>query len=78
MQRVEPRPVDPPPPGQSQDQQSQQKGKWNLDLPAGFANTGSQAHTQSFEEIYGVPENFLEIEVRTSTKSCTNALGTTY
>ena len=65
MQRVDPRPVDPP------EQQTAQQGsgqgpqaqKWNLNLPAGFASTGSQAHTQSFEEIYGVPENFLEIEV---------------
>ena len=73
MQRVDPRPVDPPPQSQEQSQaQSQQQGgqqpqKWNLNLPAGFASTGSQAHTQSFEEIYGVPENFLEIEVGHST-----------
>lgn len=66
MQRVDPRPVDPPPQSQEQQGESgqQQPRKWNLNLPAGFANTGSQAHTQSFEEIYGVPENFLEIEVR--------------
>ena len=71
MQRVEPRPVESSP-DQQQPQSTQQVGqgqqsqgqKWNLNLPAGFASTGSQAHTQSFEEIYGVPENFLEIEVR--------------
>ncbi|TKA78249.1 hypothetical protein B0A55_04778 [Friedmanniomyces simplex] len=34
-----------------------------LNIPTGFASTGSQSHTQSFEEIYGVPENFLEIEI---------------
>jgi sorting nexin-3/12 len=52
----------PPPTQQNQDpnQQSQSK-QWQM--PTGFASTGSQAHTQSFEEIYGVPENFLEIEV---------------
>ena len=33
-------------------------------MPTGFASTGANPHTQSFEEIYGVPENFLEIEVR--------------
>lgn len=68
MQRVEPRPVDTAPQSQEQSQAQQggqqQPQKWNLNLPAGFASTGSQAHTQSFEEIYGVPENFLEIEVR--------------
>lgn len=36
-------------------------------MPTGFASTGSQPHTQSFEEIYGVPENFLEIEVCNTT-----------
>ncbi|KAI6923165.1 hypothetical protein KC355_g16996, partial [Hortaea werneckii] len=25
-------------------------------------STGNSSHTQSFEEIYGIPENFLEIE----------------
>jgi len=33
-------------------------------MPTGFASTGANPHTQSFEEIYGIPENFLEIEVR--------------
>jgi sorting nexin-3/12 len=32
-------------------------------MPTGFASTGANPHTQSFEEIYGIPENFLEIEV---------------
>ena len=59
MQRVDPRPMDPPPQSQSQEQQQSNK----LNMPTGFASTGSQPHTQSFEEIYGVPENFLEIEV---------------
>jgi len=58
MQRVEPRQVEPD--AQSQDQAGPGK-QWAL--PTGFASTGSQTHTQSFEEIYGVPENFLEIEV---------------
>jgi hypothetical protein len=68
MQRIDPRPVEPPPQpssqpqSQPQPQDSQSQGKqWSL--PTGFASTGSQPHTQSFEEIYGVPENFLEIEV---------------
>lgn len=67
MQRVEPRPdpAEQQPQPQTQQGGQQQPQKWNLNLPAGFASTGSQAHTQSFEEIYGVPENFLEIEVRT-------------
>lgn len=52
MQRSEPRAPEPEP----------------TRVPTGFATTGSQPHTQSFEEIYGVPENFLEIEVRTSAK----------
>ena len=54
-------------PEQSQSQstqQSQQTQNRQWALPTGFASTGSQSHTQSFEEIYGVPENFLEIEVR--------------
>lgn len=68
MQRIDPRPVDPPaqspsqPQAQSQSQDPQSQTR-QLTLPTGFASTGSQAHTQSFEEIYGVPENFLEIEV---------------
>ncbi|KAK3697150.1 Sorting nexin-3 [Vermiconidia calcicola] len=68
MQRIDPRPTDPPPAQQQQQthqsqphEQSQQAKQWAL--PSGFASTGSQSHTQSFEEIYGVPENFLEIEV---------------
>lgn len=67
MQRIDPRPETPRDQAQSgsgpQDQQQQgAKGQWTL--PTGFASTGSNPHTQSFEEIYGVPENFLEIEVR--------------
>ena len=62
MQRAEPRPD----PSQAQPQvQPQEQGaaskQWNL--PTGFASTGNSSHTQSFEEIYGIPENFLEIEV---------------
>ncbi|KAI7291477.1 hypothetical protein KC315_g19663, partial [Hortaea werneckii] len=61
MQRAEPRPD----PSQAQPQaQPQEQGaaskQWNL--PTGFASTGNSSHTQSFEEIYGIPENFLEIE----------------
>ncbi|KAI6847339.1 Sorting [Hortaea werneckii] len=60
--RAEPRPD----PSQAQSQpQAQEQGaaakQWNL--PTGFASTGNSSHTQSFEEIYGIPENFLEIEV---------------
>ncbi|KAI6908792.1 Sorting [Hortaea werneckii] len=60
--RAEPRPD----PSQAQPQaQPQEQGaaskQWNL--PTGFASTGNSSHTQSFEEIYGIPENFLEIEV---------------
>lgn len=68
MQRIDPRPVETPsqaPQQEGQQQQSQQSPaakSWNL--PTGFASTGRDPHTQSFEEIYGVPENFLEIEVR--------------
>lgn len=67
MQRIEPR-AEAAPSGQEgqQGQQGQQQtgrpGQWSL--PTGFASTGRESHTQSFEEIYGVPENFLEIEVR--------------
>jgi len=64
MQRIDPRPEpaqQPQPPSQQDQQQQNQKGQWAI--PTGFASTGSQAHTQSFEEIYGIPENFLEIEV---------------
>ena len=59
MQRVEPRQEHNAPQGADQGAGGKQ---WAL--PTGFASTGSQSHTQSFEEIYGVPENFLEIEVR--------------
>lgn len=58
MQRVDPRPVEP------SSQQQGQEGQKQWTLPTAFASTGAQPHTQSFEEIYGVPENFLEIEVR--------------
>lgn len=70
MQRIDPRPEpaqapqqqpQPQPPSQQDQQQQNHKGQWAI--PTGFASTGSQAHTQSFEEIYGIPENFLEIEV---------------
>ncbi|RMY81341.1 hypothetical protein D0861_08347 [Hortaea werneckii] len=62
MQRAEPRPdpSQPQPQAQSQEQGAAAK-QWNL--PTGFASTGNSSHTQSFEEIYGIPENFLEIEV---------------
>ncbi|KAI7341397.1 Sorting [Hortaea werneckii] len=60
------RQLDPAHPSQAQSQpQAQEQGaaakQWNL--PTGFASTGNSSHTQSFEEIYGIPENFLEIEV---------------
>lgn len=63
----DPQPPPQPQPQQPQSQEGQQQSQsqsksWQM--PTGFASTGSQAHTQSFEEIYGVPENFLEIEVR--------------
>lgn len=68
MQRIEPRP-DPPAPSAAHqpDQQPgiQQQTKQPF-MPTGFAPTTTPshpAHTQSFEEIYGVPENFLELEV---------------
>ena len=61
MQRVEPRQVENAPP-QGEEGPG---GQWQV--PTGFASTGREAHTQSFEEIYGVPENFLEIEVWHST-----------
>ena len=57
----------PPPAQQPQEPNQQSQSKQQLQMPTGFASTGSQAHTQSFEEIYGVPENFLEIEVCTTT-----------
>lgn len=79
MQRIDPRP-EPAQQQQPQQQQQQppaqqdrqqQQGQWAI--PTGFASTGSQAHTQSFEEIYGIPENFLEIEVgRAHTNSGNN------
>jgi sorting nexin-3/12 len=68
----EPQPPPQAQPEQSQSQptqQSQQAQSRQWALPTGFASTGSQSHTQSFEEIYGVPENFLEIEV------CLNCCG---
>jgi len=70
MQRIDPRPEQPSqssstnPPQQSQAQQQQQgQGQAQQFMPTGFASTGANPHTQSFEEIYGIPENFLEIEV---------------
>lgn len=66
MQRIDPRPADAASSTQEgqqgQQQQTGRPGQWNI--PTGFASTGRESHTQSFEEIYGVPENFLEIEVR--------------
>ncbi|KAK4555238.1 Sorting nexin-3 [Recurvomyces mirabilis] len=59
MQRVDPRPE--PQDNAQSSAQGKQHGGWAI--PTGFASTGHQSHTQSFEEIYGVPENFLEIEV---------------
>ena len=68
MQRIDPRPEAPPqsttPPQQSQNTPAQGQGQSSHFMPTGFASTGANPHTQSFEEIYGVPENFLEIEVR--------------
>ncbi|KAI7202935.1 Sorting [Hortaea werneckii] len=58
--RAEPRPDPSQPQAQPQEQGAASK-QWNL--PTGFASTGNSSHTQSFEEIYGIPENFLEIEV---------------
>jgi hypothetical protein len=77
MQRIDPRPEpsqqsNTPPQQQQQSQQSQaqqqQQGQGQAQqfMPTGFASTGANPHTQSFEEIYGIPENFLEIEVRSS------------
>lgn len=72
MQRIDPRPVETPAQQQAQQdaaQNGQVAGQNNagpraqFGMPTGFASTGREAHTQSFEEIYGVPENFLEIEV---------------
>ncbi|KAK1055443.1 Sorting nexin-3 [Friedmanniomyces endolithicus] len=64
MQRIEPRPVDAATQSQQQGYASSSSapGKQS-NIPTGLASTGSQSHTQSFEEIYGVPENFLEIEI---------------
>jgi hypothetical protein len=69
MQRIDPRPEPGPPqsttpPQQSQNNQAQGQGQASQFMPTGFASTGANPHTQSFEEIYGIPENFLEIEVR--------------
>ena len=70
MQRIDPRPEAPPqsttPPQQSQNTPAQGQGQSSQFMPTGFASTGANPHTQSFEEIYGIPENFLEIEVRKS------------
>jgi sorting nexin-3/12 len=68
MQRIEPRQIDPTPTANygQEGQESSQNRPGSGNLPTGFASTGRDAHTQSFEEIYGVPENFLEIEVRSS------------
>lgn len=74
MQRIDPRPVETPAQQQAQQDAAQQQNgavgnnantspRTQFGLPTGFASTGREAHTQSFEEIYGVPENFLEIEV---------------
>jgi len=76
MQRIDPRPEpsqsqsnNTPPQQQQQQQQSQAQqqqqgqGQGQQFMPTGFASTGANPHTQSFEEIYGIPENFLEIEV---------------
>ncbi|KAK3644919.1 Sorting nexin-3 [Elasticomyces elasticus] len=60
MQRVEPRPTEQ---SQGTGYPSSAASASKLNIPTGFASTGSQSHTQSFEEIYGVPENFLEIEI---------------
>lgn len=77
MQRIDPRPEAPPqsttPPPQSQNNQSQAQqaqGQASQFMPTGFASTGANPHTQSFEEIYGIPENFLEIEVRERGRAC--------
>lgn len=69
MQRIDPRPVETPAQQQAQQDAAAQNNnnsngpRAQFGLPTGFASTGREAHTQSFEEIYGVPENFLEIEV---------------
>ncbi|KAK3658337.1 Sorting nexin-3 [Elasticomyces elasticus] len=71
MQRVEPRPAEQ---SQGTGYPSSSASASKLNIPTGFASTGSQSHTQSFEEIYGVPENFLEIEVRHTTTSKNKAI----
>jgi sorting nexin-3/12 len=70
MQRIDPRPDPPAQQQQPQDQQSHppqppKQQQQQPFLPSGFAptTTSSAPHTQSFEEIYGIPENFLELEV---------------
>ena len=73
MQRIEPRQIDPTPAANAYGQDGQegsQNRPGSSSLPTGFASTGRDAHTQSFEEIYGVPENFLEIEVRSPRRRC--------
>lgn len=72
MQRIDPRPEPTPQSNTPPPQDGQHRGP----LSAGFASTGSNPHTQSFEEIYGVPENFLEIEVcRTLQAACAETRG---
>lgn len=67
MQRIDPRPEPTQaqqPPQNAEQQQSQGGARSPGSLPTGFTSTGAQPHTQTFEEIYAIPENFLEIEVR--------------
>jgi hypothetical protein len=67
MQRIPPRPEEPQQSqaayGQQQVQEGGGQGNGRPQAGSGFVSTGANPHTQSFEEIYGVPENFLEIEV---------------
>ncbi|KAK5164235.1 Sorting nexin-3 [Saxophila tyrrhenica] len=76
MQRISPRPPSPTdraqqssqPQTQGPPQSAQQPAPAppkSLNLPSGFAHppSTSSPHPQSFEEIYGIPENFLELEV---------------
>lgn len=64
MQRI-PDPPRQPPSDQSQPPASNDGGQPHQ-AHFGFASTGRDRNPQSFEEIYGVPENFLECEVRNS------------
>lgn len=60
MQRIDPRPE----PAAARNDTEQPDGSRPAGpLPTGFASTGANPHTQTFEEIYAEPENFLEIEV---------------